>query len=129
MWDLILVGAGGFVGANARFFLSNLFARCFGTAFPYGTFIINLSGSFILGFFLGLVSRSFLEDPAYRLLIATGFCGGYTTFSTYSYETLTLLREGGFNRAIFAYLLGSCGLGLLSAWLGFWSGSLFLAGG
>ncbi|MEI6045592.1 MAG: fluoride efflux transporter CrcB [Chloroflexota bacterium] len=124
MLDVLLVGIGGFVGANARFILSNWFARRMGTTFPYGTLFINVSGSFILGLFLALVGRSILADETYRWLVAVGFCGGYTTFSTYTYETLTLIRDTGFWRGIVINLLGSYLLGLGGALIGFWLGNL-----
>ncbi len=123
MLDILLVGAGGFVGANARFILSTWFVRRYGTAFPFGTFFINLTGSFILGLFLTLAARSVLADQAYRWLIAVGFCGGYTTFSTFSYETLTLLREAAFTRALLGNVFGSYLLGLLAALGGVWLGN------
>lgn len=122
MLDLLLVGVGGFVGANARFILSNSVARRFGTAFPYGTLLINVSGSFILGLFLALAARSILADEAYRWLVAVGFCGGYTTFSTYTYETLTLLRESRYVRGLLYNLVGSYMLGMGAALLGVWLG-------
>ena len=125
MWDILLVGAGGFLGAQARFGVSNYFSKKWGTAFPYGTVIINLSGSLLLGLFLGLTGKAIFLEDAYRWLLAVGFCGGYTTFSTYTYETLTLLREGKFGTALGANLIGSYCLGLLVALGGFWLGNLF----
>ncbi len=122
---MLLVAVGGFLGANARFICATIFARWFGTTFPYGTLFINVSGSFLLGLFLALVSRAILTEEAYRWLIAVGFCGGYTTFSTYTYETLTLLREGRYLTALFGYLLSNYTLGLIAALAGTLLGNLF----
>jgi CrcB protein len=123
MLDLVLVGAGGFLGANARFILSSWFAGRFGTAFPYGTLFINVTGSFILGLFLTLVARSIVTDEAYRWLIAVGFCGGYTTFSTFTYETLTLIRSGYAILGFFGNIVGSYFLSMAGALIGVWLGN------
>ena len=125
MWDILLVGVGGFLGAQARFGVSTFASKKWGTAFPYGTVLINLTGSFILGLFLGLAGKAIFSDEAYRWLVAVGFCGGYTTFSTYTYETLTLWREKRFAVGLVANLIGSYVLGLVAAWLGFGLGNLF----
>lgn len=123
MQDILLVGIGGFVGAQARYGLSNFFGRKFGTAFPYGTLVINISGSFLLGLFTALAARAILGDPALRLLIAVGFCGGYTTFSTYTYETMTLLREEKPVQGWVYNLLGSFVCGFVGAAAGIWLGN------
>ena len=119
MWDILLVGAGGFLGAQARYGVSNFAARKFGTAFPYGTYLINLSGSLVLGLFLGLVSRAILAEESYRWLVAVGFCGGYTTFSTFSLESWQLLAGGKFAYAA-AYILGSVILSIIGFGAGLW---------
>ncbi len=111
------VGLGGFLGANCRYWLGLWIVERFGPSFPIGTLTINTTGSFILGLFFALVSDRLPVDPAVRLLIAVGFCGGYTTFSTYSYEALTLLAERAYLAAA-TYVIGSVVLGLLAVWLG-----------
>lgn len=125
MEAVLLVGVGGFVGANARFILFNLFAQRFGTKFPYGVFFINVTGSFILGLFTALATKNILGGDALHLLVAVGFCGGYTTFSTYTYDTLVLLRERKYSLSLLANLLGSYVCGLVAALLGIWLGNAF----
>jgi CrcB protein len=99
------------VGANARYFLAVWSARRFGAALPVGTLIINVSGSFLVGLVLTLIADRAVEDPAWRLALAVGFCGAYTTFSTYSFETVALLQQGAYALAAL-YSLGSVALGL-----------------
>ena len=111
------VGLGGFLGANCRYWLGLWIAERFSSNFPIGTLTINTTGSFILGLFFALATDRIPLDPAVRLLVAVGFCGGYTTFSTYSYETLTLLGERAYLPAA-TYVIGSVLLGLLAVWLG-----------
>lgn len=93
------IAIGAVVGACARYFLSNittryLAARYFAVGFPYGTLLINVSGSLLLGFFLIYASERVLIDPRWRLLVAAGFCGSYTTFSSYAFETFSLMEQG-----------------------------------
>jgi CrcB protein len=94
MREFLLIGGGAMLGANARYWLTNYFVQRLGPAFPYGTLFINVTGSFLLGFVLVLVANRFVVDPGYRLLIGTGFMGAYTTFSTFSYDTIVLLERG-----------------------------------
>jgi CrcB protein len=110
----LLIGLGGALGANARFLISRWAAGRFGTAFPYGTFIINASGSFLIGVVLVIVIDHLGSNPSIRLLAATGFLGGYTTFSTFAYETVALLRQGEIQQALFN-ALGSAALGVIAA--------------
>lgn len=89
----VLIGLGGIVGANARYLLSGWAARRWGTGFPYGTLIINVSGSFVLAFVLTYVVARLHNSADLRLLIGTGFCGAYTTYSTFAFESLALARQ------------------------------------
>lgn len=88
------IAMGAVVGASARYFLSSFVARNFPASFPYGTLLINLSGSFVLGFFLIYSTERVLLDPRWRLLVAVGFCGSYTTFSSYAFESFALMEQG-----------------------------------
>lgn len=88
------IALGAVVGASARYFISAYIARVFSSGFPYGTLIINLSGSLLLGFFLVWTNERVLVDARWRLLIAIGFCGSYTTFSSFAFETFALVEQG-----------------------------------
>lgn len=88
------IALGAVVGASARYFISGYITRIFSTAFPYGTLFINVTGSLLLGFFLILASERMLLDPRWRFLIAIGFCGSYTTFSSYAFETFAYMEQG-----------------------------------
>jgi len=92
--NYLWIAIGAVAGASARYFLSGLIARNFSTTFPYGTLLINLTGSLILGFFLVFSTERMLLDPRWRLLIAIGFCGSYTTFSSYAFESFALFEQG-----------------------------------
>ena len=88
------IALGAVVGASARYFLSGYIAKLFSSSFPYGTLMINITGSVLLGFFLVWTSERVLIDSRWRLLIAIGFCGSYTTFSSYAFETFALFEQG-----------------------------------
>jgi CrcB protein len=111
--EYLLIGIGGFLGANARYLVAGWITERLGTAFPYGTLVINVSGSFILGFFLIFISERLHVHPNWRLLFAIGFLGAYTTFSTFSFENFALLQERSYALAL-ANMLGSVGLGLIA---------------
>lgn len=113
----VLVGIGGILGANARYLVSVWAARRIGAYFPYGTLIVNLSGSLLLGFMVtGIVGRAAYEREV-QLLVSVGFLGAYTTFSTFAFESIGLVRRRGYGLAT-ANVLGSTALGLLGAWIG-----------
>ncbi len=113
----LLVGTGGFLGANARYLLSLWASHRWPHTFPIGTMLINVTGSFVLAFFVAYgLRRLGLPDP-YRLLFAVGFLGSYTTFSTFTQETLDLAVQGQLLIAT-AYAAGSLLLGLLAAAIG-----------
>jgi CrcB protein len=121
MAKLLIIGLGGFLGAVSRYVISDWAAQKWGAAFPYGTLIINLAGSFLLGLFLTLATERLLVDPRLRLFLATGFLGAFTTFSTFTYESVELVLNGGrwlgtINLAG-SVLLGA-GMALLGIWLG-----------
>lgn len=112
MW----VGVGGFLGANARFGLTRLLVDRLSGGFPYATFIVNVTGSLAIGILLTLMTQR-LTDPVWRLFTIVGFLGGYTTFSTYSFEAVVLLEQGRTARALL-YVLGSNLVGLLACYGG-----------
>ena len=109
--DYAWVGIGGCVGACARFALGNAIGRRFGTEFPYGTFIVNITGAFLIGVVLTLLTERYAADPRWRLLLVVGVLGGYTTFSSFAYEAFTLADRGQWWRAA-TYVIGSNVLGI-----------------
>jgi CrcB protein len=114
MREVLLVAACGAVGSLARYGLSEWLARR--TTFPYATLVVNVTGSFVLGLVLGLALAGKLSQQA-RAAVGAGFLGAYTTFSTFSVETVTLVKEGRHGAAA-ANLALNLGLGLAAAWLG-----------
>jgi CrcB protein len=92
--NFLVISVAAVIGANLRFFLSRLAAKEFGPVFPYGTLIINILGSFIVGFFVIWTSERVLLEPRWRLLVVVGFCGSFTTFSSYAFETMSYFEQG-----------------------------------
>jgi CrcB protein len=121
MTKYFVVGIGGFAGAIARFWLGGYISHKMGTRFPYGTLVINCTGSFLIGFILTLLAERTHWSPNWRYLIPIGFIGAYTTFSSFEYETLRNIQDGEF-------LIGSMNvalsvlLGFISVWLGMITG-------
>lgn len=124
---ILTVGAGGFLGANARYLIGGWAQQKLGPTFPYGTLIINVSGCFILGTFATLTLHLPWPDH-WRLMIAIGFVGAYTTFSTFEIETLNLLADGARWRAALANVVVSVTAGLAAAYLGVVAARVLLRG-
>ncbi|HEV2912715.1 MAG TPA: fluoride efflux transporter CrcB [Pyrinomonadaceae bacterium] len=113
----LAVAVGGAFGAMLRFYLGGSVLARAGAPFPTATFVINISGSFIIGFFLTLVTERFPIGPHLRLAVAVGFIGAYTTFSTFEYETARLVEERDFTRAFLNVALSFI-VGFLAVWGG-----------
>lgn len=94
MKDFLAISVSAIVGANLRYLLSRLAAKEFGPVFPYGTLFINILGSFIVGFFVIWTTERVLIDPRWRLLVVVGFCGSFTTFSSYAFESMSYFAQG-----------------------------------
>jgi len=92
--DFLVIALGAVLGANARYLLSRYSARLMGPIFPYGTLIINVLGSMIVGFFVVWTTERVLADPRWRLLVVVGFCGSFTTFSSYAFESMAYFEQG-----------------------------------
>jgi fluoride exporter len=92
--DMFVISLGAIFGANARWIISRYLAKIIGPVFPYGTLVINVVGSFIVGFFMIWATERALIDPRWRLLIVIGFCGAFTTFSSFAFETMAYFEQG-----------------------------------
>jgi CrcB protein len=114
---ILIAGAGGFLGTVARFLASRYFQNLFLSAFPFGTFLVNVAGCLLIGIFYGLSQKGNILSPEWRMFLTVGFCGGLTTFSTFAGENLALLKDGNF--FYFALYTGlSVFLGLMATYLG-----------
>lgn len=117
MQKYLLIAAGGALGSVARYWVGSTIGGRMGTRFPFGTFVINITACIVIGFSLTYLGKRAGMDPAWRFLIAVGFIGAYSTFSTYEWETLSTLRSGAFLLAAL-YAVGSLILGLAATWAG-----------
>jgi CrcB protein len=112
------IAIGAAVGGLARYYLASSVQQRFGVTFPWGTLLVNVTGSLLLGFIIRYAVATPSVSVEMRALLTTGFCGGYTTFSTFSYETAALLEDGQYERAG-AYAFGSVLLSLAATFCGF----------
>ncbi len=122
---LAYVAAGSAIGGAARLLLGTFLQQRTGASFPVGTLAVNITGSFVLGFLVRYSVASPTITPELRALLTTGICGGYTTFSTFSFETATLIEDARYERASI-YILLSVGLALIGTFLGFAAARTFM---
>lgn len=115
--SLLCIGVGGGIGSIFRYLISVFVGRHIPIVFPLGTLLVNISGCFLIGVFYSLANRYTGFTPEWRLFLITGICGGFTTFSTYSYDGLALLKQGA-NFSFLLYIIGSVVLGLLATFAG-----------
>jgi fluoride exporter len=115
--NYVLVFFGGGLGASLRHFINVTCAKCIGTAFPYGTFIINITGSTVMGLIAGYLAFKGEASQPWRLFLMTGILGGYTTFSTFSLDAVLLYERGAIGLAAF-YVLGSVAFSIAGLFAG-----------
>ena len=115
--QLLLIGAGGFFGSIARYLVSRLNTHIEWFAIPLGTLTVNVAGSLLIGFLIGISEKSPILTVEWRMFLMVGLCGGFTTFSTFGYETLTLLRDAEFTWAVLSVLMHLIA-GLAAVWIG-----------
>jgi len=116
---VLWIGLGGFLGANARYFMGRAIIERFGSAFPWGTLTVNVIGSLLIGLIMEFLGQRLIADPAYRLFLVVGFLGGFTTFSSFAFETVTLLHDDKFARAG-AYIVASNVAAIAACIIGMW---------
>lgn len=116
--QLILIAVGGALGSVGRYALSTAVQRFASPFFPYGTFVVNVLGCLVFGIIMGAARERFVLGPSERAFLLIGILGGFTTFSTFSYETFALLQDGEFARA-FANAAGQLICGLVALWAGY----------
>lgn len=121
MKNFLLVGLGGLIGSVARYALGLLFSKIAKTDFPWGTFAVNISGCLLMGVFIGYSVKQNWVNEQWQMFFIIGFCGGFTTFSSFAFENISMLQQQNFSGFIL-YATGSVLLGLLAIW-----GGLYLA--
>lgn len=114
---ILIVGSGGFIGSVLRYLVQLFVERGMSSTFPWGTLVANIAGSFIIGVVFALAQKGNLLSAEWRMFLAVGLCGGFTTFSSFAYNNFTMLEEGIFGQ-FFLNVGSSLVLGLLAVYLG-----------
>ncbi|SRR5579871_1886707 len=115
--NILMVGLGGGLGSIARFVCQKYISAWYPHPFPFGTFLVNILGCFLIGVFFGLAEKGNLLTPEWRIFLTTGICGGFTTFSSFAYENVTLMKSGDF-LYFGLYIAASVALGIAATFLG-----------
>lgn len=114
---ILIIGAGGFLGTVSRFLSMRYVQNIFASPFPFGTFVVNVVGCFLVGMFYAISEKGNVMNDEWRMFLTIGFCGGFTTFSTFSHENFALIRDGDFFYFL-VYSGTSVFLGLIATYLG-----------
>lgn len=114
---ILIVGTGGFIGSVLRYLVQFFVEKGLSSTFPLGTLVANIAGSFIIGIVFALAEKGNLMSSEWRMFLAVGICGGFTTFSSFAYNNFTMLKENAFGQ-FFINVGGSLFLGILAVYLG-----------
>lgn len=117
--NILLIGLGGALGSVGRYLIQKYFSQFYPHPFPFGTFIVNLLGCFLIGVFYGIANKHEYFNPAFRLLLMTGFCGGFTTFSAFTLDGMQLINQQRF-LTFTLYFAFSLFFGLMATFTGVW---------
>lgn len=116
---ILIVGLGGFIGTVARYLSQQLVYKFYPGMFPYGTLAVNITGCFLIGIFFGLFEKGNLVSPEWRIFLTTGFCGGFTTFSAFTYESVQLINNKDY-LYLGIYASVSVAVGIAATLVGIW---------
>ncbi|HRG59502.1 MAG TPA: fluoride efflux transporter CrcB [Bacteroidia bacterium] len=115
---IIIVGLGGAIGSSLRYITNLLMQKCINNGLPWGTLIANVLGCLLIGILMGYFTKTSIQNNEYKLLLVTGFCGGYTTFSAFAFENFYLIQQGNYTNTILYILVSVLG-GILAVFGGF----------